>query len=421
MATSKGTKTAKTAKSTKAANVISPFVTDMDMYLFGTGTHYDIYKKLGAHPCKKDGREGIYFAVWAPNAKEVHLITDYNGWNEDEYLMKRLEPAGIHEIFIPDMGVDCLYKYLITTSRGEKLYKADPFANKAELRPGTASVTADMSKIRWQDTAWMKKRAAADLFASPIAIYECHIGSWMRHPGRDDEGFYNYREFADRMTEYLLDMHYTHIELIGIAEHPFDGSWGYQVTGYYAPTTRYGSLEDFAYMVNKFHRNNIGIILDWVPAHFPKDEQGLFEFDGACLYEYTDPLKREHKGWGTRVFDYGRPEVVSFLISSACWWLDEFHIDGLRVDAVASMLYLDYDRRDGEWRPNANGGRENLEAVAFLRLLNETVFARHPDVLMIAEESTAWPLVTKPTDIGGLGFNFKWNMGWMNDMLSYRP
>ena len=331
---------------------ISPFITDMDMYLFGMGTHYDIYKKLGAHLCKKGGKSGVYFAVWAPNAREVHLITDYNGWNEDEYPMKRLEPAGIYEIFIPDMGLDCLYKYLITTSRGEKLYKADPFANKAELRPGTASVTADYSKIRWTDSSWMKKRKDTDLFSAPIAIYECHIGSWMRHPGRDDEGFYTYREFADRMTEYLLDMHYTHIELIGIAEHPFDGSWGYQVTGYYAPTTRYGSLEDFAYMVNKFHKNNIGIILDWVPAHFPRDAHGLADFDGQALFEYADPRKGEHPDWGTKIFDYGKSEVKNFLIANAIFWLKEFHIDGLRVDAVASMLYLDYGKKDGQWIPN---------------------------------------------------------------------
>ncbi len=398
---------------------ISPFVSEMDMYLFGTGTHYDIYKKLGAHLCTRDGKKGVYFAVWAPNAKEVHLISDYNGWNEDEYPMTRLEPAGIYEIFIPGMGIDCLYKYLIITSRGEKLYKADPFANKAELRPGTASVTTDISKIRWGDSVWMKKRAGTNLFESPIAIYECHIGSWMRHPGREDEGFYNYREFADRMTEYLLDMHYTHIELIGIAEHPFDGSWGYQVTGYYAPTTRYGSCEDFAYMVNKFHKNNIGVILDWVPAHFPRDAHGLADFDGQALFEYADPRKGEHPDWGTKIFDYGKSEVKNFLIANAIFWLKEYHIDGLRVDAVASMLYLDYGKKDGQWIPNKYGGNYNLEAIEFFKHLNSYVKGVFPGVMMIAEESTAWPKVTDIPENDGLGFTFKWNMGWMHDFCDY--
>ena len=398
---------------------ISPFVSEMDMYLFGTGTHYDIYKKLGAHLCTRDGKKGVYFAVWAPNAKEVHLISDYNGWNEDEYPMTRLEPAGIYEIFIPGMGIDCLYKYLIITSRGEKLYKADPFANKAELRPGTASVTTDISKIRWSDSSWMKKRAGTNLFESPIAIYECHIGSWMRHPGREDEGFYNYREFADRMTEYLLDMHYTHIELIGIAEHPFDGSWGYQVTGYYAPTTRYGSCEDFAYMVNKFHKNNIGVILDWVPAHFPRDAHGLADFDGQALFEYADPRKGEHPDWGTKIFDYGKSEVKNFLIANAIFWLKEYHIDGLRVDAVASMLYLDYGKKDGQWIPNKYGGNYNLEAIEFFKHLNSYVKGVFPGVMMIAEESTAWPKVTDIPENDGLGFTFKWNMGWMHDFCDY--
>lgn len=398
---------------------ISPFVSDMDMYYFGTGTHYDIYKKLGAHLCTKGGKKGVYFAVWAPNAKEVHLISDYNGWNEDEYQMTRLEPAGIYEIFIPGMGIDCLYKFLITTSSGVKLYKADPFANKAELRPGTASVTTDISKIRWSDSAWMKKRAEANLFESPIAIYECHIGSWMRHPGREDEGFYNYREFADRMTEYLLDMHYTHIELIGIAEHPFDGSWGYQVTGYYAPTTRYGSCEDFAYMVNKFHKNNIGVILDWVPAHFPRDAHGLADFDGQALFEYADPRKGEHPDWGTKIFDYGKSEVKNFLIANAIFWLKEYHIDGLRVDAVASMLYLDYGKKDGQWIPNKYGGNYNLEAIEFFKHLNSYVKGVFPGVMMIAEESTAWPKVTDIPENDGLGFTFKWNMGWMHDFCDY--
>ena len=402
-----------------ASKAISPFVTDMDMYLFGTGTHYDIYKKLGAHLCKKGGKSGVYFAVWAPNASEVILITEFNGWNEDEYRMTRLEPAGIYEIFIPGMDVDCLYKFLIITKKGEKLYKADPFANKAELRPGTASVTADYSRIRWGDSAWMKKRSEVNIFERPIAIYECHIGSWMRHPGRDDEGFYTYREFADRMTEYLLDMHYTHIELIGIAEHPFDGSWGYQVTGYYAPTSRYGSLDDFAYMINKFHKNNIGIILDWVPAHFPRDAHGLADFDGQALFEYADPRKGEHPDWGTKIFDYGKSEVKNFLIANAIFWLKEFHIDGLRVDAVASMLYLDYGKKDGAWIPNKYGGNHNLEAIEFFKHLNSYIRGVFPGVMMIAEESTAWPKVTDIPENDGLGFTFKWNMGWMHDFCDY--
>ena len=419
MAVAKKTTAKKTVAKKTTPKKISPFVTDMDMYLFNTGTHYDIYKKLGAHLCEKDGKKGVYFAVWAPNAKEVFLVTDYNGWNEDEYRMTRLEPAGIYEIFVPDMGIDHLYKYLIYTSTGKKLYKADPFANKAELRPGTASVTADYSDIKWSDSAWMKKRSETNLFESPIAIYECHIGSWMRHPGRDDEGFYTYREFADRMTDYLLDMHYTHIELIGIAEHPFDGSWGYQVTGYYAPTTRYGSLEDFAYMINKFHKNKIGVILDWVPAHFPRDAHGLADFDGQALYEYADPRKGEHPDWGTKIFDYGKLEVKNFLIANAIFWLKEFHIDGLRVDAVASMLYLDYGKKDGAWIPNKYGGNHNLEAIEFFKHLNSYIKGVFPGVMMIAEESTAWPKVTDTPENDGLGFTFKWNMGWMHDFCDY--
>ena len=411
--------TTKAAPKKTVSKKISPFITDMDMYLFNTGTHYDIYKKLGAHLCEKDGKKGVYFAVWAPNAKEVFLITDHNGWNEDEYRMTRLEPAGIYEIFVPDMGIDCLYKYLIYTTQGKKLYKADPFANKAELRPGTASVTADYSDIAWSDQTWMKNRSEMNLFESPIAIYECHIGSWMRHPGREDEGFYTYREFADRMTEYLLDMHYTHIELIGIAEHPFDGSWGYQVTGYYAPTTRYGSIEDFAYMINKFHKNKIGVILDWVPAHFPRDAHGLADFDGQALYEYADPRKGEHPDWGTKIFDYGKLEVKNFLIANAIFWLKEFHIDGLRVDAVASMLYLDYGKKDGAWIPNKYGGNHNLEAIEFFKHLNSYIKGVFPGVMMIAEESTAWPKVTDTPENDGLGFTFKWNMGWMHDFCDY--
>lgn len=402
-----------------AVQKFDPFVTEMDQYLFGTGTHYDIYKKLGAHVTKKDGKSGVHFAVWAPNAESVNLITDYNGWDENEYVMERLEPAGIYEIFVPGMGVDHLYKYLITTKSGDKLYKADPFANKGELRPGTASVTCDMTKIKWTDSTWMKSREEINIYSSPVAIYECHLGSWMRHPGREDEGFYTYREFADRIVDYLKDMQYTHIELLGIAEHPFDGSWGYQVTGYYAPTSRYGSADDFAYLVNKLHKNNIGIILDWVPAHFPKDAHGLANFDGSALFEYADPRKGEHPDWGTKIFDYGKLEVKNFLIANAIFWLREFHIDGLRVDAVASMLYLDYGKDDGQWIPNKYGGNKNLEAIEFFKHLNSVVTGMFPGIMMIAEESTAWPKVTAAAEYDGLGFTYKWNMGWMHDFCDY--
>ena len=397
----------------------SPFVTDLDMYYFGGGTHYDIYKKLGSHPAEKDGQSGYYFAVWAPNAQEVRLIGSFNGWDENALFMTRREPLGVYDCFVPGLTGGELYKYLIVDKQDEYHYKADPFANYCELRPGTASVTTDISKLSWSDQAWMKKREKTDLKKAPIAIYECHIGSWMRHPFRDDEGFYTYREFADRITEYLLDMHYTHIELIGIAEHPFDGSWGYQVTGYYAPTSRYGTPEDFSYMVNKLHKNNIGVILDWVPAHFPKDAHGLANFDGSALFEYADPRKGEHPDWGTKIFDYGKYEVKNFLIANAIYWLKEFHIDGLRVDAVASMLYLDYGKQDGQWIPNKYGENKNLEAIEFFKHLNSYIKGVFPGAMMIAEESTAWPKVTDIPENDGLGFTFKWNMGWMHDFCDY--
>ena len=393
--------------------------TELDQYLFGQGTHYDIYKKLGAHPTMRGRKKGVYFAVWAPHAQAVSVVGEFNEWDTEANPMKREEPLGIYTCFIPGVKKDQMYKYCIETYSGEQIFKADPYANYAELRPGTASRVTDIENIKWTDTEWMTRRKTWNHKHEPMSVYEAHIGSWMRHPGREDEGFYTYREFARAITKYIKEMGYTHVELMGIAEHPFDGSWGYQVTGYYAPTSRYGSPEDFAWMINYLHRNKIGIILDWVPAHFPKDAAGLYEFDGDYCYEYSDPNKREHYNWGTRVFDWGKPEVQSFLISNANYWLSEYHVDGLRVDAVASMLYLDYDRQGGAWTPNKNGGNENLEAVDFLQNLNSCLFSRHPGLLMIAEESTAWPMVTKPVDIGGLGFNFKWNMGWMNDMLSY--
>ncbi len=397
----------------------TPFVTEYDQYLFGDGTHYEIYKKLGAHLAKKNGQSGVYFAVWAPNARAVSVVGDFNDWSVGETQMNRLEPLGIWETFVPDLGVDELYKYVIVSPDGERHFKADPFANKAELRPGTASIVTDLKKIRWSDSVWMKKRSERNMQSEPMAIYECHIGSWMRHPGRADEGFYTYKQFADRITDYLLEMHYTHIELIGIAEHPLDASWGYQVTGYFAPTTRYGSPEEFAYLVNKLHKNNIGVILDWVPAHFPRDEHGLANFDGTPLYEYADPKKGEHPDWGTKIFDYGKSEVKNFLIANAIFWCKEFHIDGLRVDAVASMLYLDYGKKDGQWIANKYGENKNLEAIEFFKHLNSLILGMFPGVITIAEESTAWPGVTEKPEKGGLGFSFKWNMGWMHDFCDY--
>ena len=398
----------------------SVFVTEMDQYLFGTGVHYDIYKKLGAHETMKDGLRGIYFAVWAPNAAGVNLIGSFNRWNEDSHPMTRREPLGIYDLFVPEARIGDMYKFLVFTQDGRKLYKADPFANQAEFRPGTASVVADIEHLRWTDGTWMKKQQSFAPDKSPIAIYEVHPGSWMKHPhGPNEDGFYNYRLFAERCTEYVKKMGYTHVELMGIAEHPFDGSWGYQVTGYYAPTSRYGTPLDFAWMINYFHRNNIGVILDWVPAHFPKDAHGLAEFDGSCVFEYADSRKGEHPDWGTKVFDFSKTEVKNFLIGNALYWIEHFHVDGLRVDAVASMLYLDYGREQGQWVPNIYGENKNLEAIEFFKHLNSVVRGRHPGVMMVAEESTAWPKVTERPEDDGLGFSHKWNMGWMHDFLDY--
>ena len=396
------------------------FVSDLDQYLYDQGVHYDIYKKLGAHPSWLNGRDGIHFAVWAPHAAAVTVIGEFNGWNESSIPMARREPSGIWEAFVEYAKPGQMYKYLIYTQDGRKLYKADPYANRAEYRPGTASVIADISDITWTDDQWMKKQAEFDQDTAPISIYECHIGSWMRHPhGENEDGFYNYRYFAHSVTDYLLKAGYTHIELMGIAEHPLDASWGYQVTGYYAPTSRYGTPEDFAYLINYLHNHGIGVILDWVPAHFPKDAHGLAEFDGTPCYEYADPRKGEHPDWGTKVFDFGKSEVKNFLIANALYWIEEFHVDGLRVDAVASILYLDYGRKDGEWVPNKYGGNKNLEAIEFFKHLNSVVRGKHPGVMMIAEESTAWPKVTDKPENDGLGFSMKWNMGWMHDFLDY--
>ncbi|MBD5521495.1 MAG: 1,4-alpha-glucan branching protein GlgB [Lachnospiraceae bacterium] len=395
------------------------FISEDDQYLFAQGTHYDIYEKLGAHPSVEDGVKGMSFAVWAPNAESVHVIGTFNDWNEESHQMRKLGPGGIHQIFIPGVGDNEMYKYLIRTPKGDKLYKADPFANYTEMRPGNASKTFDISKFKWGDDAWLKERATKDYNKEPLAIYECHIGSWMKHPDGTEDGFYNYREFADRFVEYMKEMKYTHVELMGIAEFPYDGSWGYQVTGYYAPTSRYGNPSDFMYLVNKLHQNKIGIILDWVPAHFATDAHGLGRFDGECIFEHPDPRLGEHPDWGTKIFNYGKTEVKNFLIANVLFWARKYHIDGIRVDAVASMLYLDYGKQDGQWLPNKYGGNKNLEAIEFFRHMNSVVLGSNPGFLTIAEESTAWPLVTGKVEEDGLGFSFKWNMGWMHDFCEY--
>ena len=425
--TTKRTATKTTAKTaakrttrTKAAAKEDFRIGELDQYLFSMGTHYDIYKKMGAHEAVMNGKKGVYFAVWAPNATTVSVIGEFNGWREEANPMTRLEPSGIYEGFVVGAKVGMLYKFFIKTKDGRGLYKADPFANYAEQRPGTASRITDITKLRWSDAAWMEARKQRDNDSLPVSIYEVHPGSWKKHPhGEDEDGFYNYREFAKSLAEYVKEMGYTHVELMGIAEHPFDGSWGYQVTGYYAPTSRYGTPEDFAYMVNYLHKQKIGVILDWVPAHFPRDAHGLEEFDGGCVYEYADPKKGEHPEWGTKVFDFGKSEVKNFLIANALYWVEHFHIDGLRVDAVASILYLDYGRENGQWTPNIYGGNKNLEAIEFFKHLNSVVLGRNHGAMMIAEESTAWPKVTGKPEEDGLGFSHKWNMGWMNDFLEY--
>ena len=375
---------------------VQPYeIGELDQYLFGNGTHYELYKKMGAHLVTVDGVKGVYFAVWAPHAKSVSVIGEFNEWDLNADLMQRHDPMGIYTKFVPDAKEGQLYKFCIETQNGAKIDKADPFANYAELRPGNASRITDISNLKWSDS------------------------SLMRHPGREDDGFYTYREFAERITEYVKDMGYTHVELMGISEYPYDGSWGYQVTGYYAPTSRYGTPEDFAYMIDYLHKNDIGVILDWVPAHFPKDAHGLADFDGQPLFEYADPRKGEHPDWGTKIFDYEKPEVQNFLIGSALFWIEHFHVDGLRVDAVASMLYLDYGKEAGQWIPNKFGGNENLEAIQFFKHLNSVVLGRNHGSVMIAEESTAWPKVTGDPEKDSLGFSLKWNMGWMHDFTEY--
>ena len=395
--------------------------TELDQYLFGQGTNYEVYKKLGAHPVTYRRRKGVYFAVWAPNAQSVSVIGEFNNWDEEADPMKKVGPIGVYEVFVPGAKIGQLYKFFIVGAHGEHLYKADPYANAAEKRPGTASRITDITDYKWKDSTWIKNREKYDEKKEAMAIYEVHPGSWKKHPWTEDneDGFYNYRELAQSLTAYVKEMGYTHVELMGIAEHPFDGSWGYQVTGYYAPTRRYGDPKDFMYFVDYMHEKGIYVILDWVPAHFPKDEHGLGNFDGQPLYEHPDKRRGEHPHWGTYIFNYNKKEVENFLLANGLFWLRKFHVDGLRVDAVASMLYLDYGKDDGEWLPNEDGGNENYDAIHLFHHMNREFEKQAPGTLIIAEESTAWAGVTSPVELGGLGFLFKWNMGWMNDFLEY--
>ena len=396
------------------------FMTELDTYLFGQGTHYEIYNKMGAHLAVKNGKEGVYFVVWAPKAKEVYVVGDFNDWRAYGYDMKPVSDGGVYELFVEGAKAGQCYKFLIISQDGEALYKADPYANAAQLRPETASVITDLTGFKWTDDKWVENKKKEDHLSSAMSIYECHIGSWRKQKDGTKDGYMNYRDIAHELAEYVSDMGYTHVELMGIAEYPFDGSWGYQVTGYYAPTARYGTPKDFMYFVDYMHKKGIGVILDWVPAHFPKDAHGLANFDGSCVYEYADPRKGEHPDWGTKVFDYSKNEVSNFLIANGMYWVDKFHIDGLRVDAVASMLYLDYGRTEGNWVPNKYGGNGNLEAMSFLKHFNSMMKKRFPQAVTIAEESTAWPNVSGDPDNGDcLGFTFKWNMGWMHDFTEY--
>jgi 1,4-alpha-glucan branching enzyme len=396
-----------------------PVLTDFDLHLFGEGSHYKIYEKLGAHVIKINGITGVHFAVWAPNARAVSVIGDFNGWDGRRHPLRMLGMSGVWEIFIPGLQEGSIYKFRIKTKNRKQIFeKADPYAFYSELRPKSASIVYDVSKYRWNDTEWMRRRSKTNWLESPISAYEVHLGSWMRIPEEGNRHL-TYRELAEKLIEYVRDMGYTHIELLPVTEYPLDASWGYQTIGYFAPTSRYGRPEDFMYFIDRCHENNIGVILDWVPAHFPTDGHGLGFFDGTCLYEHDDPRKGFHPDWGTKIFNYGRREVVDFLLSNALFWFEKYHIDGLRVDAVASMLYLDYSRKEGEWIPNTFGGKENLEAIDFIKHFNEIVHQYHPGALTVAEESTAWGGVSKPVYLGGLGFDLKWNMGWMNDTLEY--
>ena len=392
-------------------------ISELDTYLFAKGRHYEIYEKMGAHLAEEDGKAGTYFSVWAPNARSVSVVGDFNNWDRTAHPMQPVQQSGIWDIFVPGVKAGDLYKFAVETSQGYTVLKADPYGNQSQLRPDNASVVADIRYFDWTDQAWRKAHQEKKT-ESPMAIYEVHPGSWKKDPSMPGE-FYNFKKLAVELADYVLEMGYTHVELIGLSEHPFDGSWGYQVSGYYAPTARYGTPADFMYFVNYMHDHGIGVILDWVPAHFPKDEFGLGRFDGTALYEHQDPRKGEHPEWGTYCFNYGRTEVSNFLVANALFWIEKFHVDGLRVDAVASMLYLDFGRSSGNWIPNEDGGNQNYEAITFLKHLNSIVAQRNPGAMMIAEESTAWPKVTGDVDDGGLGFTYKWNMGWMHDFLEY--
>ncbi|MAZ66288.1 MAG: 1,4-alpha-glucan branching enzyme [Kangiellaceae bacterium] len=400
------------------AYYFAPQLTDLDLFLFGEGEHHKIYYKLGAHITVQDGVKGTLFAVWAPSARRVSVVGDFNMWDGRKHPMENRGPSGIWELFIPEIGEGTIYKYEIQTQHSGTILKADPYGFQMEVRPATGTIVADINNYEWNDQEWIEKRASVDPLTQPINIYEVHPGSWKRIP-EEGNRFQTYQEMADELIPYVKEMGYTHIEFMGLAEHPFDGSWGYQVVGYYAATSRFGSPQGLMYFIDRCHQEGIGIIMDWVPAHFPKDAHGLGWFDGSHLYEHADPRQGEHMDWGTKIFNYGRNEVRNFLVGNALFWMEYYHIDGIRVDAVASMLYLDYSRNEGEWIPNQYGGRENLEAIHFLKNLNEKIFEYHPGVLSIAEESTAFPGVSSPTYAGGLGFNFKWNMGWMNDTLRY--
>jgi 1,4-alpha-glucan branching enzyme len=394
-------------------------LSDYDLYLWAEGSHFTSYEKLGAHPAEADGAAGVRFAVWAPNAAEVSVIGEFNGWNRGAHRLQPVQSSGIWQGFVSGIGEGSLYKYDIQSQfNGFRVAKADPYAFATEHPPGTASRVVRLDGYAWHDGDWMRHRGGNNALTAPISIYEVHLGSWRRSPEQGNR-WLTYRELAEQLAEYTNEMGYTHVELLPVSEHPFDGSWGYQPIGYFAPTSRFGSPHDFMHFIDVLHQRGVGVILDWVPAHFPRDEHGLAYFDGTHLYEHADPRQGEHRDWGTYIFNFGRNEVVNFLISNASFWLDKYHIDGLRVDAVASMLYLDYSRKEAEWTPNRHGGRENLEAIQFLRRFNEHVYGRYPDVITFAEESTAWPQVSRPTYVGGLGFGAKWDMGWMHDTLAY--
>ena len=394
----------------------APLLTDLDLYLFGSGTHYEIYNKLGAHPMTVEGIKGVHFAVWAPNARRVSVVGDFNNWHGLRHPMRTLQRSGVWELFIPGLGIGDNYKFEVRALNGDIQLKTDPYSNFNELRPGSASLVYDLGVYNWQDDKWIKQRAKKDPLVGPVNIYEVHLGSWQR---RENGEFLTYTELRHQLVPYLKKMGYTHVELMPVSEYPFDGSWGYQVTGYFAPTSRYGSPADFMALVDAFHQNGIGVLMDWVPAHFPKDAHGLARFDGTALYEHQDPRLGEHPDWGTLIFNYGRKEVMNFLIANALFWIDKFHIDGLRVDAVASMLYLDYGKRHEQAITNEYGGRENNDAVEFIKHMNSIIREKYPNILMMAEESTEWAGVTRPTSENGLGFSLKWNMGWMNDFLDY--